>query len=537
MKKIKLVGIFLFSLGFSVSLEAQWARTYGGSSEDRARAIQETLDGGYVVAGETRSFGAGSSDVWVLKLSSNGELEWHKAYGGPEFDIGHSIQQTYDKRYIVAGALDKNLWVLKLTEGGEIEWQKAYGGEGHDEAYSILQTAEGGYAAAGYTNTNERSNDFWVLKLDPSGNIEWQKAYGGNESEIAYCLVESSEGGYVVVGEAWSIGAGRRDFWVLKLTKNGDIEWQKAFGGSDDDTAYAVIETLDKGYIVTGSAGTTGGTWILKLSKTGDLEWQRTYGESAARSVRQTLDGGMIIAGKTRFISQEENFCILKITPTGELEWRKAFGGGLSDQAYAIQQTLDGNYVVAGNTNSFASEVTRFGRDVMVIKLSPSGILSTQCDLKKAQDTEIAETNADKKDTSVSPRETTVQPQDMVISFGNYDIYDVVMNDFCRGQYILCLQSVEDGLTEPPSGIHWYEPGTTVTIKAIAYDKHKFIGWWGDALGSVNPITITMDSHKSIRPGFMSTELGGGGNWFGGDFSVGPCFIASAVMSPRHTTI
>ncbi len=208
----------------------EWQKTYGGNNTDRAYSIQQTNDGGYIVTGETESFGAGNEDIWIIKLNSAGDIEWQKTYGGNYTDRSYSIQQTNDGGYIVAGSFEilnwvRNIWILKLSPGGAIEWQKSFGGGESEYAYSIQQTGDGGYVVAAETRSfGAGSEDIWVLKLSSNGTIEWQKTYGGIRKEEASSIQQTGDGGYIVAGSTNSYGAGEQDFLLLKLSSNGDID-------------------------------------------------------------------------------------------------------------------------------------------------------------------------------------------------------------------------------------------------------------------------------------------------------------------------
>jgi len=208
----------------------EWAKTYGGSSSDYVKSIQQTTDGGYIVAGSTYSFAAGVIDFWVLKLDSSGNVTWQKTYGGSGGDSASSIQQTTDDGYIVAGYTNSfaagviDFWVLKLDSSGNVTWQKTYGGSESDFASSIQQTTDGGYIVAGSTHSfGAGDEDFWVLKLDSSGNVTWQKTYGGSGGDSASSIQQTTDGGYIVAGSTHSFGAGSSDIWILKLDSSGEI--------------------------------------------------------------------------------------------------------------------------------------------------------------------------------------------------------------------------------------------------------------------------------------------------------------------------
>jgi hypothetical protein len=219
---------------------ASWSRTYGGTSIDAATAIAPTSDGGYVVAGGTNSFGAGWSDVWVLKLDGSGNVVWQKTYGGTGQDGASAIAPTSDGGYVVAGSTNSfgasdDVWVLKLDGQGNVVWQKTYGGTSFDAASAIVPTSDGGYVvtaeAVSFWVSGAGASDVWVLKLDGSGNVVWQKAYGGTGIDAARAIAPTSDGGYVVAGVTSSFGAGDFDVWVLKLDGQGNVVWQKTYGG------------------------------------------------------------------------------------------------------------------------------------------------------------------------------------------------------------------------------------------------------------------------------------------------------------------
>jgi uncharacterized delta-60 repeat protein len=370
--------------------ENTFERTYGGTKYEEASSVQQTRDGGYVVAGYTNSFGAGSVDFWVLKLNSAGTVQWQKTYGGAGEDLAYSVEQTRDGGYVVAGytssfgVVGYDFWVLKLKSDGSIQWQKTYGGTEDDLAYSVQPTSDGGYVVAGYTYSFGAGGcNFWVLKLDSGGSVQWQKTYGGTGDDLAYSVQQTKDGGYVVAGYTRSFGAGGEDFWVLKLKSDGSIQWQKTYGGSLNDEAYSVEQTRDGGYVVAGynpSFGAGGWDfWVLKLKSDGSIQWQKTYsgpGDDGALSVEQTSDGGYVVAGHTNsFGVVGYDFWVLKLKSDGSIQWQKTYGGTEDDYAYSVQQTKDGGYVVAGSTTSFGAG----GYDFWVLKLDSDGSISSAC--------------------------------------------------------------------------------------------------------------------------------------------------------------
>ncbi len=386
MKKLFMLIVLaslLISAGISYSAQ-QWIKTYGGPALEGAYSIQLTTDGGYIAAGNVASLDTGENDFWVLKLDSNGDITWQKTYGGSDNDYATAIQQTVDGGYIVAGttssfgAGESDPWLLKLDSNGDITWQKTYGGTRFDYATAVQQTVDGGYIVAGNTSSFGAGEiDLWLLKLDGSGEIIWQKAYGGSGFDWAFSMQQTTDGGYIIVGDTFSFGAGENDLWVLKLDNSGAVSWQKTYGGSGFDWAFSVQQTSDGGYIVVADTFSFGAgevdIWILKLDSNGDITWQKTYGSSDfdwPASVEQTIDGGYIVAGGTySFGAGKDDLWVLKLDSNGDITWQKTYGGSDNDYAASIRQTANGGYVVAGTTSSFGAGED----DLWVLMLDSNG--------------------------------------------------------------------------------------------------------------------------------------------------------------------
>src|SRR3989338_8456058 len=274
---------FFYHEGPAFSAPDGWDATYGGFDYDRANSIHETRDGGYIVAGETRSFSVGRIDIWVLKLRPDGTVEWQKTYGGFDRESAESVQQARDGGYIVAGytgsfgAGKGDVWILKLRADGTVEWQKIYWGGGSDEGYSIQQTSDGGHIVAGETRSfGAGKEDVWVLKLRAYGTVEWQKTYGGVNVDVSKSVQQTRDGGYIIAGYTMSFSIGEADIWVLKLRADGTIAWQKTYGGVEDDRANSVQQISDGRYIVAGNTGSfSAGShdiWVLKLNSNGSID-------------------------------------------------------------------------------------------------------------------------------------------------------------------------------------------------------------------------------------------------------------------------
>jgi hypothetical protein len=435
----------------------QWAATYPGVDGVDAEFIQQTSDGGYVVIAESNLV-AGGEDFWVFKLDASARIQWQKLYGGSGMEDAQPIQQTSDGGYVAAGQTtsfgDPNgdLWVIKLFPNGGIDWQKTYGGAGEDEAADARQTdddgdgtADDGYIVAGFTSMLDSDGDLWVLKLDASGDIVWQKAYGGDQREEAFSIQQTADRGYIVAGGTSSFGtAVTSSAWILKLKPDdaaggpGQIEWQKVYTG--DSREYSILSiqqtdddgdgSADDGYIATGyidSSGANYKLWVLKLNGDGSIAWQKLYGAGPrdfGTSIRQTdddgdgsADDGYIVAGATGTV--DGDFWVLKLFPDGRVDWQNSYGGsGLERRAEAIEQTMDGGFVTAGTTESYSP-----GGEVLVLKLRQDGSMDPSCDLVKPTDAPVVAgdaradvTDVEETATGITPGDSDDVPQDTDVS-------------------------------------------------------------------------------------------------------------------------
>ena len=335
-----------------------------------------------------------------FKIDAHGNIEWQKSLGGSDSEAGASIIQTADGGYVVAGSAASHncdltgnhggfdFWVVRLNNKGDILWQKMYGGSQEDYALSLSTTA-GGYMVAGHTLSNDgdvQGNhggmDWWIIKIDETGNLIWQKCLGGSNDDQANSIQSTADGGCIIAG--WedsndgnvSGNHGIGDYWLVKLDKSGNIQWQKTYGGTGLDEAWSVRMTNDGGYIVAGSTGSYDGdvsgkrpsgpgdydVWILKVNNAGNIQWKNCYGGTANESgyfIQLTSDGGYIVAGSSSSInydltcnSGQTDAWVFKINNAGDLQWQKSIGGNNNDEAYSIQPLNDGGFIVAGYTGS-----------------------------------------------------------------------------------------------------------------------------------------------------------------------------------------
>lgn len=325
----------------------EWQRSLGGSFGEWTGEIIQTSDGGYAIIGTTGSadgdvtFNHGGGDVWLVKLDSNGNVSWQKTYGGPGDEGGSSIVQTVDSGFVFVGfaiedggdvaghhgSLGADFWIVKTDSNGAIEWQKCLGGSGDEGAVSIIMTFTGDFLITGMTSSsdgdvtfNHGGGEYWVVKIDGSGNILWQKTYGGTSIDSPKQIVQSTDSNFFYVigdtqsnnGDVSNLHGAHPDFWCIKIDTAGSLIWQKTLGSSGTDYGFSVDKTSDGGCVVMGGISAADGDvtvnygngsldyWVAKLSSQGQLQWQKSLGGSSndlGRCVKQTPDGGFILNG------------------------------------------------------------------------------------------------------------------------------------------------------------------------------------------------------------------------------------------------
>lgn len=425
-KNILLISILIAAIfpAFAPSLRAadaplHWAAAYGGSEDDKARAVIPSWSGGYIVAGETASYGAGGTDIYALHLDPWGRVVWMQTYGGLGNDRAYDAQRTSDGGYVIAGSTfspgsgqSADALVMKIGEDGNLIWTRNYGGSGDERAWSIRQTLDGGFIVAGETNSYGGATECpwglcpnaWILKLDSAGIEEWSRWYGGQEADVAYAVRQTPDGGYIFAGTTESYGQGGNcdgmpcpDAWVMKLDDWGHTLWSRTYGGNLDDRVSDIEITIDGGYVAAGRTSSFANgkacagapcadAWVLKLDENGDQKWSCAYGGpdyDGAASIRQTPDRGYIVAGDTRSYAKGalcgHEFCadawLLKLDGDGKNLWSACYGGRGDDAAYSAYETDDGSYVIAGYTGSFGQGAVedRTVSNVWALKVDPDG--------------------------------------------------------------------------------------------------------------------------------------------------------------------
>ncbi len=388
-----LISALFLMTGFPAAAEKTgdgpltWARTYGGSGDDFSGAIVPAVDGGYMIAGTTESFGAGSKDVWVVKIDEQGTKVWDRTCGGPLIDSASWIERTDDGGYVVAGttwsgrgkSYHGDVLVIKLDREGDEVWKRKFGGNKNDWPGSIVRTS-GGYIIAGATDMDflkPGSSDIWLVELDGSGRNVRDRKLGGRSDDVARSIQRTDDDGYIIAAETQSYGKGDFDIWLIRLDRRFSKVWERTFGGQYRDKAVFARQTEDGGYILLWNSrsfeGTPYAVVAARLDAGGNVSWQEKVGGmnlKSANHIIQTADRGYIVAGSIMHREEDEHEAwIIKLDAAGRKQWERSFGGKKSESAAFIMQTADGGYLAACSTKSFGAG----GSDMWVLKLDSEG--------------------------------------------------------------------------------------------------------------------------------------------------------------------
>jgi hypothetical protein len=359
-----------------------FVKTFGGTGDEWGNYVQPTTDGGYIITGYTSSYGAGWSDVWLIKTDSDGNKEWDMTFGGEKTDIGYCVQQTTDGGYIIVGetgsfgAGDSDVWLIKTNSNGDELWNKTFGGPSQDWGQCVRQTTDGGYIIIGVILSD--LHDIWLIKTDSDGNKTWDKTYGGSVNDRGAYVQQTTDGGYIITGGTNSFGAGEWDVWLIKTDNTGNMLWDKTFGGTDKDTGMCVQQTTDGGYIIIGRTRSYSAygwdVWLIKTDSNGNMLWNKTFGDLLdenddwGKCVRQTTDGGYIISGETySFSDGDRDIWLIKTDSDGNKTWDNTFKW--TDSGNCVQQTIDNGYIITGYTYSLGEGYS----DVCLIKTDEYG--------------------------------------------------------------------------------------------------------------------------------------------------------------------
>ena len=438
--KFLIFKLFFLSLLWSCSsndetppnnpIEIDFIKTFGGSNNESAKSITKTSDRGYAILGYTQSMDGdvnnkvnNSYDYWLLKFDQNNNLQWQKTYGGSGDDRGNELIQTTDGGYAILGYSQSNdgdvsenfgfsdYWVSKLDASGNILWKNSLGYAGTDIGISLIETNDLGFLLTGVldvtasdgngnsknTKINHAGGDYWVIKLNTTGEKQWSKYYGGSFTDTPYDAIETEDNGYIIVGSSDSADVdissnqGTYDFWVIKINNTGTLVWEKSFGGSEIDEAFGIIKSSDGNYVIVGDTRSNdkdvsqnngaSDLWVIKIDPSGNLLWEKTYGGTsfdAGRSISNTSDNGFLISGSSRSMdgdlttNQGQNdVWLLKIDSSGSLLWQKSLGGSNIDFAYDALELQDNSFIVIGESSSADKDIqeNKGFTDVLIAKL------------------------------------------------------------------------------------------------------------------------------------------------------------------------
>lgn len=391
MKK-QLSSIIILLTTLAVNGQITFQKTYGGDDFDIGCSVQQTTDGGYILLGQTTSFGNGGLDMYLVKTDNQGNQLWDKTYGGPNWERGISVEQTTDKGYILCGSYsgltNDTMTLIKTDSGGNEVWNKRYGGSINRSAGQFVhQTTDGGFIAVGFTGPNFAEN-IYVVKTDINGDELWSKIYNSIGREFGECIRQTSEGGYIIFGQTDSKGYGGKDMYLIKANSTGDTTWSKTYGTSSDEIGVSLYITSDHGFILLGYEDSIGGNlYLVKTDSVGNGQWSRYYGGNGwdiGHSVQQTTDGGYILAGRkenTLLGTSYDMYCI-KTDNSGTIQWQYTYTRGIMSEANSVQQTTDGGFILFGYTTDSISELNS---DMYLVKIDASGILSVYDDNSTAK--------------------------------------------------------------------------------------------------------------------------------------------------------
>jgi hypothetical protein len=394
-----------------------FATTIGGSKNDVLFSVEKTTDGGYIVAGFTQSNNGDintktneSYDFWIAKFSSKNTLEWQKTFGGSLEDRAAAIIQTKDGGFAVLGfskssdldvsanAGAQDFWLIKLSNNGNLLWEKSFGFAGADYGTTLLETKDGGFLITGVLDvsssggqgnsklaaTKHAGGDYWAIKTNNSGTLQWSTYFGGSLTELPLGIVETTDNNFIIVGSSDSAdfniknNRGTYDFWLIKISSSGNLIWEKSFGGSNIDEARAITATHDGNFIVVGDTRSSdldvsnnngaADVWIVKFSPDGNLIWEKTIGGTSfdvARAVSKTKDNGFIIAGSSRSLDNgfenkgQNDALIIKIDQSGKLVWQKTIGGSEIDFLYDVVELNNASIIAVGESSSSDQDISK----------------------------------------------------------------------------------------------------------------------------------------------------------------------------------
>ena len=347
--------------------DSRFQKVIGGPGIDRGVFVTPTTDGGYISVGATQSYGRGEDDVYLVKTDSRGRLKWSRSYGGPAEDNGWSVRETADG-FILAGFTKSfgaggfDFFLIKTDFQGEITWTNTFGGKGDERAWALIPAAGGGFVLVGETTGNDPGGDrdCLLVKTDSTGREEWSRTYGGPKGDRCFSIAQANDNGFVLAGQTYSEGAGDRDVFIIKTDPSGEKQWSRTFGGAASDVGHWITKLSNGGYLVTGYSTSLAkdldDPYLIKIDEQGNTLWTRVLpmkGVNHTITGTQAVDGGFFLTGFSVYAEKRTNAALLiKTDVNGNLEWYEDIlptSAGRS-LGYTVSATSDGGCVFTGHS-------------------------------------------------------------------------------------------------------------------------------------------------------------------------------------------
>ena len=364
--------------------EVLWDANFGGRGADGGNYALITKDGGYLSVGYTDSYGFGKNDIWVIKTDFTGEKEWSKVYGGKLDDFGWGATESVDGGYVITGETfsfgngQSDIYIFKIDSVGNKIWSNTFGGLSEDVGYSIVNSDDGGYVIASQTRSyGKGGNDGMIVKFDSLGTKKWNRVYGGKGLDYFKSISNDSLNGYVVAGGTRSFNNGDSQGWVMNVDENGYLKWEKTYGDNGEDGFNMIARLKDNNFIAVGysesffSKGMKD-VLMVKIDSLGNKMWMNLYGgksDDIANSVFECKDSGFAIAGETTsFGSGKNDILILKTNSNGVQKWKSTIGGKGVDIGRSIEELPKGGFILSGT-----STISNLSFDSILIKTDKKG--------------------------------------------------------------------------------------------------------------------------------------------------------------------
>ena len=361
-----------------------WQESYGGRGADGGNYAAKVSDGGYIMVGYTDSYGNGKNDVWLIKTDFTGEKEWSRVYGGKMDDYGWGVTETIDKGFVVVGETfsygngQSDIYIFKVDSSGNKIWDNTFGGIAEDVGYSIANSGDGGYLIASQTRSyGKGGSDGMLVKFDSNGEKEWEKLYGGKGLDYFRSIIRDTKKGYIVSGGTRSFSNGDNQAWILSVDDNGYIIWENTYGDNGEDGFSMVEHSSNNGYIAIGHSSSffsrgMNDVFMAKIDSLGNKIWQKYHGgkkDDRGYAISQCSDGGYIITGETSSYGNGKNdILLIKTNSIGDKKWRKTFGGNGVDIGRSIKELSSGGYIISGT-----STISNLSFDAILIKTDKNG--------------------------------------------------------------------------------------------------------------------------------------------------------------------